>query len=54
VLEAVSETSEIVGLEITCFEAPEDAEERAALAETVMRVLEPLLAVVPEEAGVGG
>ena len=36
------------------FEAPDDPEERALLAETVMHVLEPLLAVVPEEAGVGG
>ena len=54
VLEAVAETSELVGLEVTCFEAPEDREERQALAELVMHVLEPLLAVVPEEAGVGG
>ncbi len=53
VLEAVAETSELVGLEVTCFEAPEDADERQALAEVVMHVLEPLLAVVPEEAGVG-
>ena len=53
VLEAVAETSELVGLEVTCFEAPEDREERQALAEVVMHVLEPLLAVVPEEAGVG-
>lgn len=54
VLEAVAETSELVGLEVTCFESPDDPEERQALAETVMHVLEPLLAVVPEEAGVGG
>jgi arginase len=54
VLEAVAETSELVGLEVTAFEAPEDPEERALLAEIVMHVLEPLLAVVPEEAGVGG
>jgi arginase family enzyme len=54
VLEAVAETSELVGLEVTCFEAPDDSEERQELAETVMHVLEPLLAVVPEEAGVGG
>ena len=54
VLEAVAETSELVGLEVTCFEAPDDPEERAALAETVMHVMEPLLAVVPEEAGIGG
>jgi len=54
VLEAVAETSELVGLEVTAFESPDDAEERQAAAETVMHVLEPLLAVVPEEAGVGG
>ncbi len=54
VLEAVAETSELVGLEVTCFEAPADRDERQELAETVMHVLEPLLAVVPEEAGVGG
>lgn len=54
VLEAVAETSELVGLEVTCFEAPEDPEERQAAAETVMHVLEPLLAVVPAEAGVSG
>ena len=54
VLEAVAETSELVGLEVTAFESPADAEERQALADTVMHVLEPLLAVVPEEAGVGG
>ena len=53
-LEAVAETSELVGLEVTCFESPADPEERQAMAETVMHVLEPLLAVVPEEAGVGG
>ena len=54
VLEAVAETSELVGLEITCFESPDDAEERQQMAERVMHVLEPLLAVVPEEAGVRG
>ena len=54
VLEAVAETSELVGLEVTCFEAPDDPDERAAVAETVMHVMEPLLAVVPEEAGIGG
>ncbi len=29
VLEAVAETSELVGLEVTCFESPDDPEERA-------------------------
>ncbi len=54
VFDAVAETSELVGLEVTCFESPADREERQALAETVMHVLEPLLAVVPEEAGISG
>jgi arginase len=41
--EAVAEDSELVGLEITAFEAPEDADARADMAETAMRVLDPLL-----------
>ena len=43
-----------MGLEVTGFEAPDDDEERQEAAETVMHVIEPLLAAVPEEAGVGG
>jgi arginase len=42
-MEAVAEDSELVGLEITAFEAPDDEEERADMAETAMRVLDPLL-----------
>ena len=42
-MEAVAEDSELVGLEITAFEAPEDGDERADMAETAMRVLDPLL-----------
>ena len=42
-MEAVAEDSEVVGLEITAFEAPEDEDERADMAETAMRVLDPLL-----------
>jgi arginase len=42
-MEAVAEDSELVGLEITAFEAPEDEDERADMAETAMRVLDPLL-----------
>ena len=42
-LEAVAEDCELVGLEVTAFEAPEDEEERAVAAETAMHVLEPLL-----------
>jgi arginase family enzyme len=41
--EAVSDDSEIVGLEVTAFEAPEDPVEHAAAAETAMRVLDPFL-----------
>jgi arginase len=42
-MEAVADESELVGLEITAFEAPEDEDERADMAETAMRVLDPLL-----------
>ena len=42
-MEAVAEDSELVGLEITAFEAPEDEDERADMAETAMRVVDPLL-----------
>jgi arginase len=41
--EAVAEDSELVGLEITAFEAPDDDDARADMAETAMRVLDPLL-----------
>jgi arginase len=53
VLEAVAEDSEIVGLEATAFEAPEDDLERQAAASTAIHVLEPLLAAIPEVANVG-
>ncbi len=53
VLEAVASSSKLVGLEITAFEAPDEEEERQAAAATVMHVIEPLLAIVPEGAGVG-
>jgi arginase len=42
-MEAVADDSELVGVEITAFEAPEDEDERADMAETAMRVLDPLL-----------
>jgi arginase family enzyme len=48
VLEAVAESSELVGLEVTAFEAPEDDEERQEAAAVAMHVIEPLLAAVPE------
>jgi arginase len=53
VLEAVAGSSELVGLEVTAFAAPEDVEERQEAAATVMHVLEPLLAAIPEGAHVG-
>jgi arginase len=45
-LDAVTEDSELVGLEVTAFEAPDDDEARSAAAETAMHVLEPLLDAV--------
>jgi arginase len=54
VLEAVAEASELVGLEVTAFEAPEDDEERQEAAAVAMHVIEPLLAAVPEGATAGG
>jgi arginase family enzyme len=42
-MEAVADDSELVGIEVTAFEAPADPDELADAAETVMRVLDPLL-----------
>ena len=42
-LDSVLEDSELVGLEVTAFEAPEHEEERIAATETAMHVLEPFL-----------
>jgi arginase len=42
-MEAVAEDSELVGIEVTAFEAPSDQDELADAAETAMRVLDPLL-----------
>ncbi len=52
-LEAVTDTSEVIGFEVTAFAASEDELERAVEASTAVHVLEPLLDSVPEEAGVG-
>jgi arginase len=41
--EAVMEDCELVGLEITAFEAPDDPGAHAAAAETAMQVVEPFL-----------
>jgi arginase len=42
-MEAVAEDSELVGIEVTAFEAPDDPDELADAAETAMRVLDPVL-----------
>jgi arginase family enzyme len=46
-LEAVTEDCELVGLEVTAFEAPRDEEARAEAAALALHVLEPLLEAVP-------
>jgi arginase len=51
-LEAVMADCELVGVEVTTFEAPEDDEDRQEAAAIVMRVLEPLLEAIPAEANV--
>ena len=47
-LEAVAGECELVGLEVTAFEAPEDPLERAAAASTALGAIEPLLAALIE------
>ncbi|MEA2406209.1 MAG: arginase [Thermoleophilaceae bacterium] len=42
-IDSVLEDSELVGLEVTAFEVPDDDEARAVATETVMHVLEPFL-----------
>jgi arginase len=51
-LEAVAGDCEIVGVEITAFEAPEDDLERQTAASTAVHAIEPLLDAIPEEANV--
>ncbi len=53
-LEAVMGDSELVGIEVTTFEAPEDEEDRQEATAVVMRVLEPVLEAIPETASVSG
>ena len=52
VLEAVAGECELVGLEVTAFEAPDDPDERSAAAAVALDVLEPLLHAISEEAHV--
>jgi arginase len=42
-LDSVTEDCELVGLEVTAFEAPEDEQSRLEAADTAMHVLEPVL-----------
>jgi arginase family enzyme len=42
-MDSVLEDSELLGLEITAFEVPDDEDARAVATETVMHVLEPFL-----------
>jgi arginase family enzyme len=53
-LEAVSGECEVIGFEVTAFEAPEDELERQDAASTALRVLEPLLDAVQRGAHVSG
>jgi arginase family enzyme len=46
-LEAVTDECELVGLEITAFEAPEDPDESQEAAALALHVLEPLLEAIP-------
>jgi arginase len=52
-LEAVVEDCELVGLEVTAFEAPDDGVERRDAAEIALQAMEPLLDAIPEGAHVG-
>jgi arginase family enzyme len=47
-MDSVLEDSELVGIEITNFDAPEDEEARAVATETAMHVLEPVLEHISE------
>jgi arginase len=49
-IDSVLEDSELVGLEVTAFEVPDDEGERAVATETVMHVLEPFLDHLTENA----
>jgi len=53
-LEAVADECEIVGFEVTAFDAPEDEEEREALAAIALHVVGPLLDTVATRAGAAG
>ncbi len=52
-LEAVTDSSEVIGFEVTAFAASENELQRAVEASTALHVLEPLLDAVPQEVNVG-
>ncbi|MGI9095306.1 MAG: arginase family protein [Thermoleophilaceae bacterium] len=52
-LEAVTDSSELIGFEVTAFAASENELQRAVEASTALHVLEPLLDAVPEKTHVG-
>jgi len=54
VLEAVAGECELIGLEVTSFEAPEDPDERSDAAALALEVIEPLLHTISEGADVIG
>jgi arginase len=47
-LDSVTEDCEIIGLEVTAFEAPDDEEGRLAAADTAMHAIEPLIDAVSD------
>ena len=49
-MEAVAADCELVGMEITAYESPDDTLERQAASSTALHVLEPLLDAISEEA----
>jgi arginase len=51
-LDAVASQCELVGLEVTAFDAPDDGDARDEAAASVLQVLEPLLDAIPEGAHV--
>ena len=49
-MEAVAADCELVGMEITAYESPDDTLERQAASSTALHVLEPLLDAISQEA----
>src|SRR5215218_2080236 len=53
-LESVAEESELVGLEVTAFDVPDDPRKGEEAAQVLLGAIEPLLEVIPEGAHVDG